>query len=381
MTTSKLPAIQFYPGDWRKDMGVQSLSFHDRGVWFELLCLMHDSEIRGKLILGGRPMGRESMARLLGIPVDELAATMETLLETGVASRDEETGAIMCRRMVRDEHIRAVRAAAGSLGGTQRVNCETHFAQAKSKQNPSNNETFTVSSNSEEAEAVIEPTEKCSEMGFAQAKVQAKLKQNGPPSSSSSVSVSITPPKSSIDSSRAHENSNASEGDFHESKNEQSKPQGPTLVTPRVGYGPGAAGDDFDSFQETAKSVGMSGSDVDFTEARIKWRGFDYRQKAEAIKGLTDRKGTGDAAIRSLPQNYLGKHMWQREIRPAEPAKQVKQDQWQADTRTPLERERASYLCGVEDEKLRGEINAYFDSGKAQEDYDARNRSSKNSLQ
>ena len=43
----KLPALQFYPGDWRKDLGVQSLSFHDRGVWFEMLMLMHDSENRG----------------------------------------------------------------------------------------------------------------------------------------------------------------------------------------------------------------------------------------------------------------------------------------------------------------------------------------------
>lgn len=53
----KLPAFQFYPGDWRKDPGVQSLSFHDRGVWHEMLCLMHESEERGKLTLNGS--GRE----------------------------------------------------------------------------------------------------------------------------------------------------------------------------------------------------------------------------------------------------------------------------------------------------------------------------------
>ena len=49
----KLPAMQFYPGDWRKDIGVQSLSFHDRGVWFEMLMLMHGSERRGVLVLNG----------------------------------------------------------------------------------------------------------------------------------------------------------------------------------------------------------------------------------------------------------------------------------------------------------------------------------------
>lgn len=113
----KLPAIQFYPGDWRKDVGVQSLSFHDRGVWFEMLMLMHESERRGLLILNSQPMDEESIARLLGLNKQILTKTVARLLSTGVAGRDEETGALMCRRMVRDERIRQVRTAAGKKGG------------------------------------------------------------------------------------------------------------------------------------------------------------------------------------------------------------------------------------------------------------------------
>ena len=30
----KLPAIQFYPGDWHKDQGVQALDLTQRGAWF-----------------------------------------------------------------------------------------------------------------------------------------------------------------------------------------------------------------------------------------------------------------------------------------------------------------------------------------------------------
>ncbi|WBO85238.1 PD-(D/E)XK nuclease-like domain-containing protein [Hymenobacter yonginensis] len=43
----KLPAIQFYPGDWHKDQGVQALDLAQRGAWFKLLLMMHDSDERG----------------------------------------------------------------------------------------------------------------------------------------------------------------------------------------------------------------------------------------------------------------------------------------------------------------------------------------------
>lgn len=113
----KLPAFQFYPGDWRKDIGVQSLSYHDRGVWWEMLCLMHESENRGLLILNGRPMSDEVLARTLGLDKQILTTTITTLLELGVASKDEPTGALMCRRMVRDENLRQIRTEAGKKGG------------------------------------------------------------------------------------------------------------------------------------------------------------------------------------------------------------------------------------------------------------------------
>lgn len=114
---AKLPAFQFYPGDWRKDMGVQSLSFHDRGVWWEMLCLMHESERRGVLVLNGEPIEEERLGRLLGLDKQILTNTITNLLTSGVASREPETGAIYCRRMVRDEYIRKLRSEAGSKGG------------------------------------------------------------------------------------------------------------------------------------------------------------------------------------------------------------------------------------------------------------------------
>ena len=64
---TKLPAFQFYPGDWRKDVGVQSLDYFDRRVWWEMLCLMHESEWRGALVLNGQAMSEGALALLLGL--------------------------------------------------------------------------------------------------------------------------------------------------------------------------------------------------------------------------------------------------------------------------------------------------------------------------
>jgi hypothetical protein len=112
----KLPAFQFYPADWRKDPGVQSLPYFERGIWFEILCLMHESEQRGKLILNGRPMPDEALSRLLGLDKQILTKTLTTLLEYGVASRDGQ-GVLMNRRMVNDENLRKIRQESGKKGG------------------------------------------------------------------------------------------------------------------------------------------------------------------------------------------------------------------------------------------------------------------------
>jgi len=124
-----LPHIQFYVGDWRKDMGIQTLSYYHRGVWFELLMLMHCSEQRGRLVLAGKPMPNAALARLLGLSQQETQDALAAILDSGVASKDE-AGTVYCRRMVREEEIRAKRAEAGSKGGSKR--------QANREQNPDN---------------------------------------------------------------------------------------------------------------------------------------------------------------------------------------------------------------------------------------------------
>lgn len=147
--TDKLPAFQFYPGDWRKDMGVQSLSYHDRGIWFEMICLMHESERRGVLVLNGQAMTEEALARMLGLDKQSLSSTITTLLTSGVASREQDSGAIYCRRMVRDENIRKVRSAAGKKGGNPLLLNQKPTTGVKQKSTPSVSSSSSVSSSIE----------------------------------------------------------------------------------------------------------------------------------------------------------------------------------------------------------------------------------------
>ncbi len=116
--SNKRPAFQFYIGDWRKDPGVQALDYEARGVWLEMLLLMHESDDRGRLLLNGRPMPDQALARNLGITEASLKQIVSKIEGYGVASRDPETGALYCRRMVRDEDLRQKKVEAGRKGGT-----------------------------------------------------------------------------------------------------------------------------------------------------------------------------------------------------------------------------------------------------------------------
>ncbi len=144
---NKLPAFQFYPADWRKDPAVQSLSYHDKGIWFEILCLMHESEERGKLLLNGKPMPEEALARLLGLDKQILTKTLTTLLDYGVASRDDY-GALMSRRMVRDETLRKIRTEAGKKGGNPNLVNQNNNQNGSKIQNEVNQNSTPSSSSS-----------------------------------------------------------------------------------------------------------------------------------------------------------------------------------------------------------------------------------------
>lgn len=121
----KRPAFQFYPSDWRKDMALQSCSVTARGLWIELLCIAHECEPYGHLMVGGRPMSAAQIGRHTGLTEREAAKLLTELLDAGVASKTDG-GAMYSRRMVRDEDLRKRRAAGGEAGSAHGIKGAEH---------------------------------------------------------------------------------------------------------------------------------------------------------------------------------------------------------------------------------------------------------------
>lgn len=113
--SGKRPAFQFYPADWRKDPALSAYSLPAKGLWIEIMCIAHQSEQYGFLILNGVPMRTDQLARMVGESQRMVASLLEELEAAGVFSRDDR-GAIFSRRMVKDERIRNARADGGKLG-------------------------------------------------------------------------------------------------------------------------------------------------------------------------------------------------------------------------------------------------------------------------
>lgn len=113
----KRPAFQFYPGDWRTDPGLRLCSIGARGLWIEMMCLMHEGEPYGHLTVQGRVIEPQSLARLVSESVPAVKRWMAELRENEVFSTTDD-GVIFSRRMVRDEGIREARAAGGKQGAS-----------------------------------------------------------------------------------------------------------------------------------------------------------------------------------------------------------------------------------------------------------------------
>jgi hypothetical protein len=123
----KRPAFQFYPKDWLSNPKLRLCSVAARGVWADLLCIMHSGEPYGHLALGGFAIPNEAAARMIGLPLPLYRRHLSEIEKNGVSSRTSD-GVLYSRRMVKDERIRQLRAEVGSTGGKV---TRDRFAQAK----------------------------------------------------------------------------------------------------------------------------------------------------------------------------------------------------------------------------------------------------------
>jgi hypothetical protein len=114
------PWMKFYPADWRADPALRSCTIGARGLWVEMLCIMHEATPYGSLVINGARVDKKRIAALSGIPERECIVLLLELEGFGVFSRDDD-GTIYSRRMRRDAFKAAKDKENGKGGGNPRL--------------------------------------------------------------------------------------------------------------------------------------------------------------------------------------------------------------------------------------------------------------------
>jgi hypothetical protein len=115
----KLPFIKFFPRDWQADSNLRVCSLEERGLWFEMLCIMAQAPRYGYLTNGDgkTPLSDDALTRLIGCSKDDLYRAKAELAAAEVPSIESPAGVWFNRRMVREEIKRLKCSEAGRAGG------------------------------------------------------------------------------------------------------------------------------------------------------------------------------------------------------------------------------------------------------------------------
>lgn len=120
MTKPAAPWMKFYPQDWRADERLRLCSLAARGLWMEMLAIMHRSERYGQLLISGHVPTDAQLAVQAGASPSEVSALLAELDSAGVFSRTAN-GAIYSRRMTRDARKAKTARENGKSGGNPKL--------------------------------------------------------------------------------------------------------------------------------------------------------------------------------------------------------------------------------------------------------------------
>jgi hypothetical protein len=129
----RYPWFKLWSRDWRGDLALRSCSFAARGLWLDMLTMMHESQHRGFLLIEGMSPSDDQLARLLGADAVEVSGLLAELRDANVLSftgdndLPEDVAALvplnmpmrvrLSRKMVRDEEQSAKGKKNGRRGG------------------------------------------------------------------------------------------------------------------------------------------------------------------------------------------------------------------------------------------------------------------------
>ena len=133
------PWLKFFTSDWRADPRLKMCSPAARGMWIEMICLMHEATPYGHLLIHGQHPNEAQLASLTGIHAAELPDLVAELERNGVFSRTKE-GVIYSRKLVRMASKSAIARKNGKRGGNPSLgkDCENkpsdnHMDKGKDK--------------------------------------------------------------------------------------------------------------------------------------------------------------------------------------------------------------------------------------------------------
>ncbi|TXH53366.1 MAG: hypothetical protein E6Q97_13385 [Desulfurellales bacterium] len=93
--------LKFNPKDWQSDVRLKSCSLAARGLWIEMIAIMHESPRYGHLVVGEQILDAALLSALVGATTREVSELLGHLEKAGVFTKSSD-GAIYSRRMVRE---------------------------------------------------------------------------------------------------------------------------------------------------------------------------------------------------------------------------------------------------------------------------------------
>lgn len=121
MSKADRPWVKWYWADWRSDPGLRVCSLAARGLWAEMLGIMHEADTYGHLLINGSAPTAKQIAALVSATPGQVEALLAELKAAGVPSFTAE-GVIYSRRMVRDRERQERDKANGKKGGNPSLN-------------------------------------------------------------------------------------------------------------------------------------------------------------------------------------------------------------------------------------------------------------------
>lgn len=143
------PSFQFYPGDWQSNSNLRRCSHAEKGVWVDVMCLMHDQAEYGVLRWPLKEIAETVNCR---------AADLHSLIRKGVLKGDDkqlsdpfiytprsgrkdgepvilvptQAGPVWySSRMVKDEYVRTIRAESAANGATPKASPKGGLGEGK----------------------------------------------------------------------------------------------------------------------------------------------------------------------------------------------------------------------------------------------------------